>query len=264
MPAHETINLWPDGSPHNPANDRPRIEVYLPKDKSDKPVPAVVVCPGGGYGGRAGHEGAPFAELFAAQGYVGFVCHYRVSPNRHPAPMTDVCRAIRLIRSRAKEWNIDDHKVALMGFSAGGHLASTVATQPNLHVDKLDDLAEKYPARPDRVILGYPVISMLAKTHMGSVNNLLGKDATMEMRKQMSNELQVTNENPPAFIFFTWDDGAVPVEGALMFGLACKEKGVKCEMHLYESGPHGVGLASNNPRLKGWSELMIAWMKGWK
>ncbi|NJN51883.1 MAG: alpha/beta hydrolase fold domain-containing protein, partial [Gammaproteobacteria bacterium] len=129
MPANETINLWPDGSPHNPANDRPRIEVYLPKEKSDKPVPAVVVCPGGGYGGRAGHEGAPFAELFAAQGFVSFVCHYRVSPNRHPAPMTDVCRAIRLVRSRAKDWNIDEHKIALMGFSAGGHLASTVATQ---------------------------------------------------------------------------------------------------------------------------------------
>ena len=265
MPATETLYLWPDGNPNDYQKDRPRIERYEPKEKSDKPAPCVLVCPGGGYGGRAGHEGAPFAELFAANGFASFVCHYRVSPNRHPAPMTDVCRAIRIIRSRAKEWNIDDHRIALMGFSAGGHLASTVATQPNLHVDKNDDLAEKFPARPDRVILGYPVITMSSpKTHGGSVNNLLGPNATDEMKKQMSNELQVTKENPPAFIFHTWDDGAVPVDNALLFASACAKAGVKSELHIYETGRHGVGMASNDPRLKSWTELLLNWLKAWK
>jgi len=268
MPADKTLFLWPDGSPHNYEKDRPRMEIFLPKEESDKPrTPgmAVVVCPGGGYGGRAGHEGPVIGEFLAANGIVGIVCHYRVSPNRHPAPMTDACRAVRMTRSMAKELNIDDHKVAIMGFSAGGHLASTVAVQPNLHVDKLDDLAEKFPARPDRAILCYPVITMSnPKTHGGSVNNLLGKDATDEMKKQMSSELQVNNQTPPTFIFHTWDDGAVPVQNALLYANACAAAGVKCEMHIYETGRHGVGLALDNPRLKSWSGPLIDWLKAWK
>ena len=265
MPKSETIHLWPDGSPHNYEKDRPRMDVYLPEKKSDKPTPAMVVCPGGGYGTRAGHEGAPFAELFAAQGWPSVVCHYRVSPNRHPAPMTDVCRCIRLVRSKAKEWNIDAHKIGLLGFSAGGHLVSTVATQPNLHVDKLDDLAEKYPARPDRLMMGYPVITMSTnKTHQGSVNNLLGRDATDEMKKQMSSELRVTNETPPTFIFHTWDDQAVPIENALLFAEACAKANVSCELHAFQHGRHGVGVAANDERLKVWTELMVGWLKAWK
>jgi len=265
MPADKTLNLWPDGSPHNYEKDRPRMEIFLPKEKSEKPGPAIVVCPGGGYGGRAGHEGAVIGEFFAANGLVGVVCHYRVSPNRHPAPMTDACRAVRITRSMAKELNIDDHKVAIMGFSAGGHLASTVAVQPNLHIDKLDDLAEKFPARPDRAILCYPVITMSSpKTHGGSVQNLLGKDATDEMKKQMSSELQVDAKTPPTFIFHTADDKAVPVDNALLFAAACAKAGVPCELHSYESGPHGVGLALNNPKLKSWSGLLLDWLKAWK
>lgn len=260
------IPLWPDDSPHNPKQKehRPRLELYQPKQKAAGPVPAVIVCPGGGYGGRAAHEGAPFAELFAAHGFVAFVCHYRVSPHRHPAPMTDACRAVRMVRHLATDFAVDPKRIALMGFSAGGHLASTVATQPTLHVDELDDLAEHHDARPDRAILGYPVISMVEHYHQGSAANLLGQNPSLAARHQMSNELHVTAKNPPAFIFHTFDDKAVPVQNALMFTSACAKAGVPVEMHVYQSGPHGVGIAADRPTLKSWTGLLIDWLKAWK
>jgi len=268
MPTPRVVNLWPDDCPHNDIKDRagkprPLMEIYQPQRKSDQPVPAIVVCPGGGYGTRAGHEGTPFAELFAANGYVGVVCHYRVAPYRFPAPMADAARAVRLVRSMARDLNVDAHKVGIMGFSAGGHLAATTATQPDLHKDEHDDLVDKYPARPDRCILGYPVISFVTKYHAGSAANLLGPDATEQRRRQFSNELQVTAQNPPTFMFHTADDGPVPVQNSLNFAAALAAHKVKFELHVYEHGRHGVGLASNDPKLKSWTTLMLDWLKGW-
>ncbi len=281
MPANQTINLWPDASSFNAVPpgtadasayswattiSRPRIELYSPAPKvrtGPKGRGCVLVCPGGGYAGLAKHEGEPFAELFASLGLLSGVVYYRVAPNRFPAPYADACRAMRIIRSKADELDIDPSRIALMGFSAGGHLASTVATQPNLHSEPQDDLATKISARPDRVILGYPVISMVTRHHAGSAANLLGPDAPEELRAKFSNELHVTKNNPPAFIFHTADDQAVPVENALMFAAAYARAQVPCEVHSYRSGPHGVGMAANNPALASWTRLMTDWLSDW-
>jgi acetyl esterase/lipase len=264
MPEPRTINLWPDGSPNNPANDRPRIEYYPPAKKPAAPVQAVIVCPGGGYGGRAAHEGRPVAELFAQNGMVGFVCHYRVAPNRYPAPMADAARAIRLVRSMAGEFGVDGHRVAIMGFSAGGHLACTTATQPDLHHDEQDDLVDKFPARPDRGIFCYPVVSMVTAYHHGSAANLLGPNPPEDQRKQMSNELHVTAKTPECFIFHTSDDGAVPVQNSLNYAAALTANKVPYAMHIYTHGRHGVGLALDMPALKSWSGLLVDWLKAWE
>ncbi|MFA7236081.1 MAG: alpha/beta hydrolase [Phycisphaeraceae bacterium] len=262
----DTLPLWESGS----VNDvetlgvRPHLEVYWGVRRPEgKPQAAVVVLPGGGYGTRAPHEGSPFAQLFAAHGITAFVCHYRVLPHRWPASYADAARAIRLVRSKAKELNIDPERVGLMGFSAGGHCACTVGTQPELHHDAHDDWVGKYSARPQRLILGYPVVSFVTNPHQGSCNNLLGENATEEQRRRFSNELHVTKENPATFIFHTADDGAVPVENSLNYAAACSRVKVSCELHVYASGPHGVGMALNQTGLKGWTGLMMDWMKDW-
>jgi len=258
------IPLWPDGSPNNPVDpeQRPRLEVY-PCQAQTRALAAVVVLPGGGYTMRAPHEGAPFAELFAAHGMMGLVAHYRVAPNRFPAPMADAARAIRMTRALAPKLGIDPDRVALMGFSAGGHLAATTATQPDLHHEPLDDLVGRFSARPDRLILGYPVISMNTDHHQGCVDNLLGPGAPETMRRQLSNDLQVTAGNPPTFLFHTADDPAVPVSNSIRFAQALHEKGVGVDLHIYAHGEHGVGLACDHPALRSWTALLLDWLAPW-
>ena len=249
------IPLWSELTPH--------LDVWLPAATTPKRHAAVIVCPGGGYARRADHEGEPFAKLFAEHGFVGAVLHYRVAPNRHPLPLADGCRAVRLVRHMAADLNIAPHRIALMGFSAGGHLASTVATQPDLHREPADDLAGKISARPDRLILGYPVISFTTKYHAGSAENLLGRDAPLSARRQVSNELHVTAQNPPAFLFHTADDPAVPVENSLNFAAACAAQQVPVALHVFAHGRHGVGMASDDPVLRRWTELLLDWLKAW-
>ncbi|MCE9592040.1 MAG: alpha/beta hydrolase [Planctomycetes bacterium] len=280
MAESHVINLWPEGSKQiaspapaekpspgwQPNPGRPKLDLYPPTQSiwsGTKKRGCVIICPGGGYGGLANHEGEPFARLFAMHGLYAAVLTYRVSPNRFPAPYNDACRAIRIIRSRAEELGIDPQRIAIMGFSAGGHLASTVATQPTLHVEPDDDLAPSVSARPDRVILGYPVVSFVTRYHAGSAANLLGPDPSLERRTRFSNELHVTKNNPPAFIFHTGDDAAVPVENALMFASAYAREQVPCELHIYPTGPHGVGMALGNPALRSWTGLLIDWLQDW-
>jgi acetyl esterase/lipase len=252
------VNLWPEGSANNPpGNFRPHMEVYLPEKPIASPAPAVVVLPGGGYEVLAPHEAVPFGEFWAQHGYVGAVCYYRVAPNRYPAPMADAARAVRLMRANAGAWGVDAGKVAIMGFSAGGHLACTTATQPDLWHDPHDDLVGSYSARPDRAILAYPVISMRRGLCAGS---LLG-EPTREMKLQMSNELHVTPETPPVFIFHTADDAVVPLSHSLNYAAACRKAGVPLELHVYRTGRHGVGLASQMPDLKSWMGLALDWLK---
>lgn len=259
------IDLWPTGSANavETQDVLPHIEVYLPQGKSDTPRSAVVVCPGGGYAKRAPHEGAPFAELFAAQGIVGIVCHYRVWPHIYPAPQADAARAMRLVRSKAAEFNIDPEKIAIMGFSAGGHLASSIAVQPDLYHDPDDDLIDKFSARPNRAILCYPVLSMVKEYHHGSAENLLGVNASEVQRRQMSSELQVNADTPPTFLFHTADDASVPVSNSLRFASACIQHGISIELHVYPHGHHGVGLAYDEPTLKGWPLLLLDWLARW-
>ncbi len=259
MPDPTIINLWPDGSPNNPPDpaDRPHLEVYRPDSPPASPCPAVVVLPGGGYRNLAPHEAEPFGRFFAAHGYVGIVCRYRVAPHRFPAPMADAARGMRLARRMAMELGVDGARVALMGFSAGGHLACTTATQPDLHHDPEDDLVGRFSPRPDRLILAYPLVSMLEGQ---CAQTLLGPDAPREQWRQMSNELHVTPENPPAFLFHTADDPLVHPSHSLRFAEACLAQGVPVELHVYRSGRHGVGLATDDPKLASWTQLLLDWL----
>lgn len=252
------INLWPEGSPNNPAGEaRPRLEIYLPEAPLAVPAPAVIVLPGGGYEVLAPHEAAPFGQYFAAHGVVGAVCYYRVAPHRFPAPMADAARAVRLLRAHAAQFGADADKIAIMGFSAGGHLACTTATQPDLWHDPEDDLVGKISARPDRAILAYPVISMRRGL---CARSLLG-EPTRESKLQMSNELHVTADTPPIFIFHTADDPVVPLTHSLNYAAACRKAGVPLEMHVYRTGRHGVGLASDMPDLCSWMGLALDWLQ---
>jgi len=260
----KTISLWPEGCEHlvDSPQGLPRLELFVP-ESTGKPRGAVVVLPGGGYTGLAPHEGAPFAELFAEHGLVSAVCYYRRGERCWPRAYADAARGMRMMRAMADELTIDPNRVGLLGFSAGGHNAVTVATQPDLHHDPHDDLVGRFSARPDRLMVGYGVISMINHAHEGSVRNLLGPDATIAHKRQFSGELNVTPDTPSTFLFHTADDPAVPAANSLNFARACYHHGVRCELHLYETGPHGVGLALDDPKLRSWSRRMIEWLLHW-
>jgi acetyl esterase/lipase len=274
---NEEIFLWQDGSTNNGNNPnyRPKIRIYYPtlrnkdsderKNGTDKKLAAVLICPGGGYYVQAPHEGQPFAQLLAMHGIVSAVLTYRVFPDRYPGSYSDACRAIRILRKNADKYNIDPSKIGIMGFSAGGHLASTVATQPNLYKDPQDDLVERISARPDRLILGYPVISFIDDyAHKGSARSLLGDDPDPDMAKQLSNNHQVTKDNPPAFLFHTADDSGVPPQNSISFAEACLKNNIPVELHVYQTGKHGVGMALENHSLKTWTELLMNWLDPWR
>lgn len=258
------ITLWPDGAPlaaGDEEKDRPTITVYLPEKNTNGC--AVVVCPGGGYGHLAvGHEGREIGEWFNSFGVTAFVLRYRIAPYRHPAALLDVQRAVRTVRTRAKEWKVDPGRVGVIGFSAGGHLASTAAT----HFDKGDpdakDVVDRASSRPDFAILGYPVISFTTEyTHKGSRRNLLGDAPDPKVVKSLSNESQVTKETPPTFLMHTTEDKAVPAENSVLFYLALREAGVPAELHIFEKGRHGVGLGKGLPGVSAWPDRCEAWMK---
>lgn len=266
---NEELYLWSDGSSNNGRNPeyRPKIRIYYPtqrRKEDQKKFSVILICPGGGYNMQAPHEGQPFARLFAMHGIIGAVLTYRVSPDRYPGSYSDACRAIRLLRENAQKYDIDINRIGIMGFSAGGHLASTVATQPDLYTDPEDDLSEHVSARPDRLILGYPVISFVDEfAHNGSARSLLGEDPDPEMMHRLSNNHQVSSSNPPVFIFHTADDSGVPVQNSLSFAEGCLKHQVSVEMHIYPEGRHGVGMALDHSSLKSWTQLLINWLDPW-
>ena len=265
MTPSDVIHLWPDTSPNTPAEgERPRLEVYLPEGAPAVPRGAVVVLPGGGYNHLAAHEGEPFGRFFAGLGLVGAVCRYRVAPHRFPAAYADAARAVRLLRSLAARYAIDPERVAMIGFSAGAHLAATVGTQPDLVHDPEDDLAASRSARPNRLILAYGALSMQPGGNPGLGTTLFGEEVTEEQRAMVSAELHVTEDSPPAFLFHTADDPREPVANSIRFFDACRGQGVPAEIHVYESGRHGVGLAADNPRLRSWMGLVIDWLADWR
>ena len=236
---------------------------FYPAPKSDTPTAAVVVCPGGGYGGLASHEADPIAQWLNTFGVTGVVLRYRHAPRyRHPAPLQDAQRALRTLRANAKEWNIDPDKIGILGFSAGGHLAATASTQFEPGRADAADPIDRVGSRPSFSILLYPVITFSSdKKHAGSQKNLLGDDAPTTLVNSMSAERRVTNETPPAFLFHTVDDAGVMVENSLLYAAALRENGVPYEMHLYEHGRHGVGLAQDDPALQTWPMLCERWMR---
>ena len=221
------------------------------------------MCPGGGYGGRADHEGEPIARMLNEHGIAGFVCHYRVAPYRHPVPLMDASRAIRWVRRHADEYNVNPKRVGVLGFSAGGHLASTVATHYDAGEARAADPVEREGSRPDAAVLCYPVISFEPPfRHVGSMNNLLGADPPDGLRLSLSNELQVTEDTPPTFLWHTAEDAGVPVENSLLFASALSAKGVPFELHVYPHGAHGLGLAPDDPHVATWARLCGEWLKG--
>jgi len=258
--------LWPNGAPGAVGTedaDKPSVTLYpAPKEMSTGAV--MLVCPGGGYGGLANnHEGTQIAEWCNSMGVTAVVLKYRLAPRYHnPAPRQDVQRAIRFIRSQAKEWEVDPNRLAIIGFSAGGHLASTAAT----HFDSVTaegDEIDKLSCRPDLAVLCYAVITMTKPfTHMGSRENLLGKTPDEALVEEYSNETRVTKETPPTFLFHTGEDTAVPPENSVLFYSALRKAGVVSEMHIYEKGGHGVGLAKSNPALATWPSRCADWLKG--
>lgn len=262
----KTVILWPDGAPGalgNEDRDRPSMDVYLPP-KERTAGAAVVVCPGGGYGALArDHEGKQIAEWLNGRGVAAFVLSYRLGPRyRHPAPLLDVQRAVRYVRAHAGESGYSPDRIGVWGFSAGGHLASTVGTHFDAGDPAAADPIERAGCRPDFLILAYPVISLRAEfTHRGSRNNLLGPDPDPSLVESLSNETQVTARTPPTFLFHTDSDSGVPPENSVAFYLALRKAGVPAEMHIYREGRHGVGLAPADPVLSSWSRRLNDWLR---
>ena len=264
----KTELLWPGGAPGAKGSedkDKPTLTIWLPEEGKANGT-AIVVCPGGGYGGLAtGHEGVDIGKWLNTLGVTAFVLQYRHQGRgyQHPAPLDDAQRAIRTVRARADEWKIDPKKVGILGFSAGGHLASTAGTHFDAGKSGSPDKIETVSCRPDFMILCYPVISLTADyTHVGSRENLLGKNADPQLVQSLSNEFQVTKETPPTFIFQTDEDTAVPPENAVAFYLALHKARVPAEMHIYEKGQHGVGLGTSIPGTGTWSERCADWLRG--
>jgi acetyl esterase/lipase len=221
-----------------------------------------VVLPGGGYQVKAAHEAVPIAQWLNSLGIAAFVLDYRVAPYRHPIPLLDARRAIQLVRCRAGELSIDPARIGILGFSAGGHLAASAGT----HFEAYDsiylpeDEVSAFSFRPDAMVLCYPVISFIQNFHLGSIDNLLGPDSSLELRSSLTNETRVTAQTPPAFIWHTSDDGSVPVENSLLFARALSACNIPSELHVFAHGIHGVGLAKNHPYAEPWTELCARWL----
>jgi len=263
----QKILLWPEGAPlakGDRPEDKPGLIVYLPP--AEKAVgTGVVVCPGGGYGALAmDHEGDQIAQWFNSFGVAAFILDYRHRNKgyMHPAPMLDVQRAIRLVRARADEFGVKTDRIGVMGFSAGGHLASTAATHFDAGQPDAPDPIDRVSCRPDFAILCYAVIAFDEPfTHRGSMRNLLGDNPDPELVKSLSNEKQVTPQTPPTFLFHTNEDTGVPPENSVMFYLALRKAGVPAELHIFEKGRHGLGLAAGVPGTELWPECLKAWLK---
>ena len=257
----DTFPLWEKDAPGalgNAEKDVPTLTIYKPAEGTATGA-AMVICPGGGYGGLAQHEGKDYAEWLAQHGITSFVLKYRLGSAgyRHPVMLQDAARAVRTVRARSSEWSLDPKRVGIMGSSAGGHLASTLLT----HFDDGNALSsnsiETESSRPDLGILCYPVITMGEHTHRGSKRNLLGENPSDELVNLLSNELQVTTNTPPTFLWHTAEDTGVVPQNSMLFAMALQKNRVPYELHIYEKGKHGIGLANGHP----WTEQCLRWLK---
>lgn len=265
-PAPITYTLWSDGPPGVPLDapgPRPTLTLHRPPPGTGNGS-AVVVCPGGGYQSLASHEADPIAEWLNSLGITAVVLRYRLGPaNHHPAMLEDAARAIRTTRANAQIWQIDPGRVAILGFSAGGHLASTAGTHFDAGNPTAADPVDRVSSRPDRMILIYPVISMQEPaTHAGSRRNLLGEHPAPELVASLSNETQVRADTPPTFLAHTDEDTVVPAENPIQFALALRQAKVPVELHLFEKGRHGLGVGRNNLPFDEWPHLCERWLAG--
>lgn len=274
-----TLKVWPNGAPEKntpPGEERSwvdgiqRIEniseaeiyVYLP-DKEKSTGAAVIICPGGGYWIEAiEHEGFQIAEFLKDNGIAGIVLKYRLPYGNHKIPLMDTQQAIRIVRSKAAEWNINPTKIGIAGSSAGGHLASTAGTHFDAGNPQASDMLAKLSCRPDFMLLLYPVVTFNEEWgHMGSRKNLIGEGNKWEMVEEYSNELQVTADTPPAFFILADDDKSVPPRNSIEFYLAMKKYGIPAELHIYSKGGHGFGMKETGLPCSDWPGLFIDWLK---
>ncbi|HVY71448.1 MAG TPA: alpha/beta hydrolase [Verrucomicrobiae bacterium] len=261
------LPLWPGGAPGalgKEDKDTPTITPYLP-EAGKATGAAIVVCPGGGYGGLAPHEGNDYALWLNQHGVIAFVLKYRLGSGgyRHPRMLEDAARAVRYVRAKAADWSVDPKRVGIMGSSAGGHLASTLVTHFDAGKPDAPDPIDRQSSRPDIGILCYAVISMGPNTHQGSKENLLGKNPPHDLVWLLSNEQQVTPQTPPCFIWHTFEDQAVKVENSLEFAAALRRAGVPFDLHVYQKGRHGIGLNDKPPFANPhpWAADCLFWLK---
>lgn len=266
MQEPQTILLWPGGAPGAQGaedRDKPAITVYMPANTTG-PMTAVIIAPGGSYQRLSMNlEGREPANYFNSLGIAAFVLRYRLGPQyHHPIEVGDAQRAIRLVRARAAEWHIAPDRIGFMGFSAGGHLASSVATHFDQGNPGAADPIDREGSRPDFSVLGYPVISFVEPwTHQGSKMALLGDAPDAALARSLSSETQVTARTPPAFIYQTTADTTVPAENAVAYYLALRKANVAAEMHIFKEGRHGTGLGLGDPALSVWPTLLANWLR---
>lgn len=279
-----TQNLWPEGIPGFKLNTGysekatisegistrfekvtdPALFVYLPSREKASGT-AVLICPGGGYGALAfGHEGHAIAKWLNENGVAGIILKYRlpsdmIMKDKSIGPLQDVQEALRVIRRNSAGWGIDPAKIGVIGFSAGGHLASTLST----HYDEIVyEVKDDVSARPDFSLLIYPVITFDSSfTHAGSRRNLIGDDPPDAAVKHFSNELQVNENTPPAFLVHSGDDKSVPVRNSIVYYQALQKHNIPSELHIFQRGGHGYGLAEGRETQSAWPDLCLSWMK---
>jgi len=266
----DPIPLWPDKAPGalgDADHDKPTITPYLPPSEKATGA-AIVICPGGGYGGLAAHEGPGYAEYLSQQGIACFVLKYRLGSKgyRHPIMLGDAARAVRLVRSRVAEWKLDPARIGIMGSSAGGHLTTTLLTHFDAGKPNNTDVVERQSSRPDLGIVCYGVITLGEFTHQGSKKNLLGENPDPALVENLSNEKQVSKDTPPCFVWSTLEDKAVPVENSMQFVAALRKNGVPFDFHIYEKGPHGIGLSQGKNGIAPddvhpWAKDLLFWLK---
>lgn len=274
------MKVWPDGAPENNGLTAPEEQfdgvrvrnvseaemfVYLPEKAINTGV-AVLICPGGGYQMLAmDHEGFEMAEWLNKRGVAGIVLKYRMPNGNHAIPSADARRAMRMVRMNAEKWGIDPSKIGIAGSSAGGHLAATVGTRFDAGNANAPELVERMSSRPDFMLLLYPVITMNEKyTHMGSRNNLLGKENNPDLIEFYSNDRHVSNDTPPAFLVLADDDKAVVPQNSILFYTALKENEVPAVLHIFQKGGHGFGMRKTGIAADQWPGMFEAWLKAMK
>lgn len=260
----QAIPLWADGAPNavgKEALDIPTITPF-PVPKETASGAAIVIFPGGGYARLSDvKEGSDVARWLNTLGISAFVVKYRLGMRYHqPNQLLDAARAVRIVRTRASEWGVDPNRIGILGFSAGGHLASTLGTHFDAGQPDTKDSIDRVSSRPDLMVLIYPVITMGEFAHAGSKRNLLDEKPSDDLVKFYSNELQVKQNTPPTFLVHTMTDATVPVENSMMFAAGLRKAGVPFELHLYEKGPHGFGLAPADPVLASWTARCADWL----
>lgn len=268
--AQEKIFIYPASEKvtHDGFDKGPPFIEYFKANPDSVNGSAILVCPGGGYGHLADqHEGADIAKFYNQYGFDAFVLHYRLNNgaqqgHRYPAQHNDATTALRLIKSRAKEWKLDPERIGIIGFSAGGHLASTVGTMIKPANKKSKVALEQWSSRPSFMLLIYPVISLSSKyAHRGSAENLLGKNPEFSLLDSLSTQNRVTAQTPPTFLVHSTDDNAVPPENSVMFYEALRKENIPSSLHIYDHGGHGYGMAPKDPVLNTWPPLTIKWLE---